>query len=175
MEYTKFNDLSKDILYACVGEAHVKCTQSGKTYDPLLKLYHGRPLMININLDVKKCIANGTTCEFLGVVLKEGVAKEDLELIVMDKFFVRCVEVTQIDSLKVRILDGVDSDEDIRIAYLKPQETQGACVHFPMPLYEKSINPPKDSSAASDWNSSLSTQPMLGRFTNCKAGPWKPC
>jgi hypothetical protein len=62
-EYKPLNEKSKDILYACVGEAHIKSLQSGKAYDPLLKLYYGRPLMINENLDVKKCIANGTMCE----------------------------------------------------------------------------------------------------------------
>jgi len=35
--------------------------------------------MINDNLDVKKCIANGTMCEFKAVVLKEGIALNDLE------------------------------------------------------------------------------------------------
>jgi len=59
-EYKEFNELSKDILHSCVGEAHVKSSGNSKTYDPLLKLYYGRPLMINDNLDVKKCIANGT-------------------------------------------------------------------------------------------------------------------
>ena len=69
-EYKEFNQLSKDILYACVGEAHVKSSGNSKTHDPLLKMYFGRPLMINDNLDVKKCIANGTMCEFQAIVLK---------------------------------------------------------------------------------------------------------
>ena len=55
-EYKEFNQLSKDILYACVGEAHVKSSGNSKTQDPLLKMYFGQPLMINDNLDVKKCI-----------------------------------------------------------------------------------------------------------------------
>jgi hypothetical protein len=45
-EYKEFNELSKDILHDCVGEAHVKSSGNSKTYDPLLKLYYGRPLMI---------------------------------------------------------------------------------------------------------------------------------
>ena len=43
-----------------------------KTHDPVLKLYDGRPLLIiNEILIVKKCIANGTICEFQSIVLKE--------------------------------------------------------------------------------------------------------
>ena len=91
-EYKEFNELSKDILHSCVGEAHVKSSGNSKTYDPLLKLYYGRPLMINDNLDVKKCIANGTMCEFKAVVLKEGIALNDLvDSIVIDGFYVRCI------------------------------------------------------------------------------------
>ena len=33
-EYKEFNELSKDILHACVGEAHVKSSGNSKTYDP---------------------------------------------------------------------------------------------------------------------------------------------
>jgi len=55
-EYKDFNQLSKDILYACVGEAHVKSSGNSKTHDPLLKMYFGRPVMINDNLDVKNVL-----------------------------------------------------------------------------------------------------------------------
>jgi hypothetical protein len=133
-EYKEFNELSKDILYACVGEAHVKSSGNSKTHDPLLKLYFGRPLMINDNLDVKKCIANGTMCEFQSVVLKEGITVNDLDIIVIDGFYVRSVEVSQIKSMKVKILDGLDSDDEVRMAYSKPQDISGGQVYFPLIL-----------------------------------------
>lgn len=69
-----------------MGEAHVKSSGNSKTHDPLLKMYFGRPLMINDNLDVKKCIANGTMCEFQAIVLREGITMNDLENIVIDGF-----------------------------------------------------------------------------------------
>jgi hypothetical protein len=40
-EYKDFNQFSKDILYACVCEAHVKSSGNSKPHDPLLKLYFG--------------------------------------------------------------------------------------------------------------------------------------
>jgi hypothetical protein len=133
-EYKDFNQLSKDILYACVGEAHVKSLGNSKTYDPLLKLYFGRPLMINDNLDVKKCIANGTMCEFQSIVLKEGITMSDLDVIVIDGFYVRCADVSQIESMKLKILDGLDFEDEVRMAYLKPQDISGGQVYFPMIL-----------------------------------------
>jgi hypothetical protein len=117
-----------------VGEAHVKSSGNSKTHDPLLKLYFGRPLMINDNLDVKKCIANGTMCEFQSVVLKEGITVNDLDIIVIDGFYVRSVEVSQIKSMKVKILDGLDSDDEVRMAYSKPQDISGGQVYFPLIL-----------------------------------------
>ena len=40
-EYKDFNQFSKDILYACVCEAHVKSSGNSKPHDALLKLYFG--------------------------------------------------------------------------------------------------------------------------------------
>jgi hypothetical protein len=43
--------------------------------------------------------------------------------------------VKQIDSIKVKILDGLNSDDEVRIVYLKPQEIRGAQVQFPTPFF----------------------------------------
>jgi hypothetical protein len=136
-EYTEFNSLSKEILYACVGEAHIKSSGNSKTHDALLKLYYGRPLMINENLDVKKGIANGTMCEFQGLVLKGDVTKENLDVVLIDNYYVRCAECLQIESIKVKILDGLDSEDEVKIAYLKPHDILGARAFYPMPIFEE--------------------------------------
>ncbi|KAG7374217.1 PIF1-like helicase [Nitzschia inconspicua] len=57
-EYHAMEKKAQDIIYASVGEAHVQ-DKTKKYHDPLLKLYHGRPLCINQNEDVSGCIANG--------------------------------------------------------------------------------------------------------------------
>lgn len=36
--------------------------------------------------------------------------------------------------MKIKILDGLDSDEEVRMAYLKPQNVLGAQVYYPMIL-----------------------------------------
>ena len=66
--------------------------------DPLLKLYHGRPMMLNLNEDVQNKEANGTVGFFENVQLKQGVTLEDLELIRIDGYWVRSACVSQVDS-----------------------------------------------------------------------------
>ena len=79
---------------------------NNKCYDPLLKLYHGRPLCINQNDNVANGIANGTMCKFVGVVLQPGVTETELESIVVDGYYVRCADITQLHSLQVELVDG---------------------------------------------------------------------
>jgi hypothetical protein len=82
----------------------------------MLKLYYGRPLMINENIDVAKCIANGAMTEFRGVVLQDGVTENDLETIIIDGYYyVRCASVCQIKALRLKMLDGVKEDEEVLI------------------------------------------------------------
>ncbi|KAG7371411.1 PIF1-like helicase [Nitzschia inconspicua] len=100
-ELTRFNKNTEDIFYACVGEAHVKSVDESKTYDPLLKLYKNRPVMINDNIDVTNCEANGTMCEFEGVIFKTGVTIESLEKIVIDGYHVWCAHVSQLESISI--------------------------------------------------------------------------
>ncbi|HSN67495.1 MAG TPA: AAA family ATPase [Fusibacter sp.] len=107
-EYISMNKAGKDIMYAAVGEAHVEAP-GHKFHDPLLKLYSGQPLMINRNEDVSACIANGAMCEFKGVDLKRGISYNDLEIIIIDGFFVWCACVSQIDALVVNMVDGNSS------------------------------------------------------------------
>ena len=51
------------------GEGQV-ASNDKKRHDPLLKLYIDRPSCKDIN--VKRCIANGAMCKFIGINLNEG-------------------------------------------------------------------------------------------------------
>ena len=73
-------------------------------------------------------------CEFQAVVLKEGITINDLDIIVMDGYYVRCADVSQIETMKIKILDGLDYQDEVRMAFLKPQVISGAQVYFPMTL-----------------------------------------
>ena len=131
-EYTPMNTSCKDIIYACCGEGHLK-TKS-KNFDPFMKLYYKRPVMLNENKDVENCIANGTMCEFEGVVFADGVEYDDAHKVIIDGYYVWCFSVAEIKSLKLRILDGLQDENELKYYHLKAQTIFGQ-VHFPLPLY----------------------------------------
>ncbi|KAG7345244.1 hypothetical protein IV203_032775 [Nitzschia inconspicua] len=122
---------AQDIIYASVGEAHVQ-DKTKEYHDPLLKLYHGRPLCINQNEDVSGCIANGAMCEFRGVKLKPGVSITNFETILIDGYCVNCVCATQIESMVVKMLDGTTGGDEEHLIELKPK-TIYASARFPVP------------------------------------------
>jgi hypothetical protein len=130
-EYVEFNQKTKDIFYACVGEAHVKSRNGSKTYDPMLKLYAGRPIMINDNIDVKCGIANGTLGKFRKIVLKEGVTWQNLEKIVIDGYYVWVADISQIHCMKV----GIGNDEDEKLVDIEPEENISVTAKYPLPIY----------------------------------------
>ncbi|KAG7368547.1 PIF1-like helicase [Nitzschia inconspicua] len=130
-EYHAMEKKAQDIIYASVGEAHVQ-DKTKKYHDPLLKLYHGRPLCINQNEDVSGCIANGAMCEFRGVKLKPGVSITDFETILIDGYCVNCVCVMQIESMVVKMLDGTTGGDEEHLIELKPK-TIYASARFPVP------------------------------------------
>jgi hypothetical protein len=131
--FENFNNASADVFYACVGEAQVCGSQTGKTHDPLLKLYYKRPVMITENIDVGNCIANGTLCEFYGVVLNDGVTELHFETIVIDGYFVRSINISHLKSIKLRLLDGLSHPDEEKFTYLEPVHVTGK-VNFPIPL-----------------------------------------
>ena len=123
-----FNAKMKDLFYATVCEAQCRTAdRDQKLYDPMLKLYHGCPLMINSNFDVQNCIANGTMCKFEGIILKDGVAINDLEKICIDGFYVRCASVSQIHSIKLKLIDGLTHPEEERSVELSPKSKTVTC------------------------------------------------
>ena len=62
-------DFQKSILLTCCSDANITAGSS-KRIDPMLKLYTGRPLIINGNINVENKIANGSMVTFRNVKLK---------------------------------------------------------------------------------------------------------
>lgn len=123
-QFAAMNNRMKDFFHATIGEAHVVeagSTKGTKSYDPLLKLYHHRPIMITDNIDVPNGLSNGTMCKFLGVTFKDGVGYDDLEKIRIDGYYVWCVNIVQLLAMRVQILDGLFSAEEVKIATIHPK------------------------------------------------------
>ena len=126
------NKLAQDIIYSACNDSHIEDSAS-KRFDPLLKLYIDRPLMINNNIDVKNCIANGAMCKFKGIVLKDNKTLECLHKIEVDGFYVNCVEASDVQSLVVEMLDGNKKGCVPKIVHLPTQNVR-ATVKFPIPI-----------------------------------------
>ena len=77
----------------------------------MLKLFVGRPLMINENIDVENKIANGSMATFRKVSLKNGL--KDCFVIDIDGFCVNCVEAVNVDHIEV-MLEGEECTSNIR-------------------------------------------------------------
>lgn len=120
-QYQDMNKRMKDYFHATVGEAHIEESKDTKSYDPMLKLYYHRPVMINDNIDVENGLSNGTMCKFIGLNLKAGVEWDDLERIQIDGYYVWCANVTQVKSLRVQLLDGLETEEEVKMADLVPK------------------------------------------------------
>ena len=127
--------MEKDLIYSSCSDAHVEDIDN-KRWDPMLKLYHNRPLSINSNIDVKNCVANGAMCLFKGIILKHEFKQNPfahMEKIIMDGYAVNCIEAKQIDSLVVEMIDGNSDPDNPKIMELKVQ-TATARIHYPLPL-----------------------------------------
>jgi len=133
-EYVDFSAIAKDLLYAGCSDAHLTQNKS-RHIDPFLKLYYGRPIMINQNLDVDRCEANGAYCTFVGMQLKPGVTINDLETVQIDGFFLRCAAVTQIQHLVLKNEDAPkDANGNCRLVLLQPRQ-ETCSVKYPIPLF----------------------------------------
>jgi hypothetical protein len=86
-------------------------------------------MMMNENINVSNCEANGTMCKFKEVVLAKGVAISDLEKIVIDGYYVWCASESQVESLKLELMDGHKGE-----IFLKSHGFTGT-VDFPLPIF----------------------------------------
>ena len=84
--YCEGSQQAKDTIYVSCGEGQVSSSDN-KRHDPLLKLYKGRPLCINQNINVERCIANRAMCKFIGINLIEG-GERYVETILIDGYCV---------------------------------------------------------------------------------------
>ena len=67
----KLRTSTQNKIYDDCGDADVK-NGEGKKMDPALKFYHGVPLMINTNKQIKERLANGTCCYGMYIVLRKN-------------------------------------------------------------------------------------------------------
>jgi hypothetical protein len=122
-----------------------------------MKLYYGRPIMINQNLDVDRCEANGAYCRFEGLQLKPGVTINDLETVQIDGYFVRCASVTQIQHLVLKNEDAPkDANGNCRLVLLLPRQ-ETCSVKYPIPLF----GPPKKHTPRLSQGMSLLQFPII--------------
>jgi hypothetical protein len=125
------NQYAADMIYAACGDGHVK-SSDGKRYDPLLKLYKNRPLCINENINVPNCIANGAMCLFKGIVLENEDSIHCIEKIMIDGYYVNCINASDVKFLVVEMQDGNESEENPKIIHLELQSIT-ASIHLPIP------------------------------------------
>ena len=133
--YRNMPALQENLLYTGCCDAHVQATsgisagggsKSSLRVDPMLKLYVGRPVMINKNIDVEKSIANGAMCTFKSVVLKNGY--EDCDVLNIDGYYVRCVSADKVQFIEVVLQEG-----DTRKILKLEAESTSALASFPCP------------------------------------------
>ena len=122
-----------DLIYASCGDGHVK-SDCGKRYDPMLKLYVGRPLYINDNIDVPSCIANGAMCTFKGLNIKDGIIPSNcIDVVQIDGYYVNSIEAKYVENITVEMLDGNTNPAQPKIVKLQPTITKSCLAHFPLP------------------------------------------
>ena len=130
---------TKDVIHSTCTDAHCVALNKMTRYDPMLKLYVGRRLMINSNIDVENSIANGTICTFKGVVLKPESTTDCVEQILIDTHIVDCIESTHIQSIIVQLNDG-----DGRTYYIQPKQYTLRNIHY-MHNFQTCINSGKNN------------------------------
>ena len=113
-QYKKENGCMSDIVYSSCSDGHVK-NKDGTRYDPMLKLYEGRPLCISENIDVKNCVANGAVAKFKGIIFKDNLSVDPLEKILIDGYYVYCTNASMVKALVVEMIDGNKKEHNPKI------------------------------------------------------------
>jgi hypothetical protein len=65
---------------------------------------------------------------------KKDVHLNDLEIIQLDGYYVRCASVSQIQSIKLKVMDGIARRSEDRVVYLESATITGKA-QFPLPLF----------------------------------------
>jgi hypothetical protein len=147
----KLGNAAHKILWENCSDADVK--HCGKQLaDPFLSLFYGCELMVNDNIDVKNGIANGTCCQFVKAVLKQG---KDVEAMQVHGYWVNSVDINDVDHIVLRF--DVSYDPKFQGTFkLRPRE-RSFMVSYPMDeglLGKKSANV----------NLKLTHFPIIGNF-----------
>ena len=107
----------------------VRGANDKKCYNPFMKLHNGQPIMMVENDDVECGKANGSVGKFQKIILKKGVRINDLDIVCVDGYWVRCACVSQVQSIIMK------SDHDGEMLAIKPnKERTVAIVDFPLAM-----------------------------------------
>ena len=108
----------RNMIYDTCGDADLENSE-GKRVDPVLKFYHGVPLMINTNKRIEENLANGTPCVGLYIKLQNGkrLEKENWE-----GFMVNTVHANDVEYMICRHQKEKESDPDRHIM-IEPRKT----------------------------------------------------
>ena len=91
-------------LFEEISEADTEIAGRGNTRcDPLLCLYDGCNLMGNANTDVENGIANGTTCTFKKIVLKQGTSPHPIR---MHGYWVYAISANDVEHMELNFQDS---------------------------------------------------------------------
>ena len=108
----------KDLFFAACGEGHVRYHET-KCTSPLLKLYHDQPIVLVENESVEEGMANRTMGKFKELKPQPGVSMNDLKVIKIDKCYIRCANVSQVQCLVMQI------DDSNKVVEIKPKDMNG--------------------------------------------------
>ena len=108
--FVEMPDLQRNFLLTHCSDANIT-EQKSKKIDPMLKLWVGRKLIVNANINVENKLANGAVGTFKCLKLKNGM--QDCFMINIDGHQVRCVKASDVDHLEL-ILEGDKPSENVR-------------------------------------------------------------
>ena len=89
--------------------------------------------MLNQNNDVEKCEANGARCTF--VKAKLNVPTSQLDIIVIEGYYVYCACVSQIDTLVLRNEDAPTRNGEQQPVFAVESKQESCIVDFPVPVF----------------------------------------
>ena len=134
--YVPMSSYGRDIVYATCSGNLVRTDKGSKCIDPLLKLYDGCVLMVIENIDVDNKIANGAVGKFKEVVLKENILFDSLDTIIIDGYYVRCVNIEDLKHIKLELIEDLKPGQSPTTICVEPK-TYYAKVRFPINIDSK--------------------------------------
>jgi hypothetical protein len=105
------------VVYECCCDSNCKSVNNkSRGCDPFLCLYSGCKLMVNDNIAVEIGIANGTTCRFRKLKLKENA---DFSKISYDCYWVNAVDAADVECIILEHDDGPFKSKTFKISIQK--------------------------------------------------------